>query len=190
MSYRFLDMDQYSARWAPMHAKVFADYPTEIEEGPFRDPSWRMVLLPGELRLDREDFESLEMAAREVGDEQFVVVDSAGAFPDQPAVVFAWDFELFFAYCPSIFAHVVAHHFGLSGEWGRVSSYDGFNILGGSARFLDCFVHSSGGLAVLQERFAEAIRNGEIGWRDQGLAYARTLLRLVGWDHVENDLNA
>lgn len=188
MAHCSLASGEYRTRWEPVYRQIFSG--NRVGDGPFKDSTWRMVLLPGMLRLDRQDLESLKTAALELHDQAFVIVDGEGDYPDEPPVVLTWDLEAYCAFCPnSVFSHVVAHSFGLSGQWGRVSSHEGFNLIGGSACFLDRFVEISGGLPLLQERFFEAVRDGEIGWGPQGLVYARTLLRLVGWDRVENDLN-
>lgn len=167
--------------WQLLHRRIFTGTP--VEDGAFADPAWKVVLLPGELLLDRQDFDSLAASAAEVGDAQFIVMDGEGDFRDEPPVVLSWDFESFARFCPSsVFCQAVAHSFGQSGQWGRVSSYDGFNALGGSPGFMDGFVERSGGVPVLYERFLEAVRNGEIGWGEQGREYARQLVRRVGWE--------
>ncbi len=144
-----------------------------------------MVLLPGDLLLDREDFETLGKAATELGDDEFVVVDGEGTFADQPPVLLPWDYDLFSRLRPlTLFGQAVAHSFGLSGEWGRASSPETFNVLGGSSAFMDRFVEISGGMSVLYERFMESVRDGDVSFGRQGEALVQQLLQLVGWDRV------
>lgn len=181
MGMRRLTEAEYRAQWEFIHRRVFSNAP--IQDGPFSNPSWKMVLLPGDLLLDREDFEALRTAALSFDDWEFIVVDGEGTFADEAPVVIPWDYAELERFRPrTVFGHAVAHSFGRSAQWGRASSEETFNVLGGSPDFMDRFVEAAGGLPLLRERFTESVASGDVSfgrWRDP---LARRLLELVGWD--------
>ena len=183
MKERVLTFDEYKTQWEPIHRRIFSGAP--VQDGPFADFQWKMVLLPGDLLLDREDFDSLRRMATQLGEREFLVVDGEGTFADELPVAIPWSFECLERFVPStVFGHAVAHCFGLSGEWGRASSPETFNVLGGSPTFMERFVEISGGMSVLHERFMESVRDGDVSFGRQGEALVQQLLQLVGWDRM------
>ena len=172
--------EDYRMKWEPMHRHIFSG--AHPLEGAFEDSSWSLALLPGALPLYRHDFESLQKIAMQFGDEQFVVVCGDNSFPDSAPLIASWDHDLFGRNLyDTVYKLIIAHSFGLSGEWGMVSVPEGFNILGGSGHFMDRFVEISGGKSILYDRFMGSVRDGDVSfgrWRE---ALIPKLLELVGW---------
>ncbi len=180
MMRKTLTREQYARQYQPRHDAVFRAGP--VEEGPFANPRWRMVLLTGGLLLDPDVFAALAAAARQHGDHEVVVLDRDGHFPEDPPVLLAWDPHAWDEARCTVLGHVDTDVFGASGAWGMVAS-DGFAVLGGEASFLAAFEGAlTGGQRVLRERFAEAAGNGIDFFGEAGRRHAARLMAMVGWD--------
>lgn len=172
---------EYEARWAPVHDAVFSR--REPEDGPFADAGWPIVLLVGGLRIDNEVFLALAGAAGAQGDDEFVVAYRRTAFDDPPPVRAPWTLPaLEQVRTDTPFGHVPVDVFGASGTWGMVASPEDFAVLGAAPAVMDDFLRRlKGGAERLRAEFAEAAREGGIGYGDAGRRYAELLMRRVGW---------
>lgn len=179
-----LSRDAYDAEYRAVHDAVFR--PGELEDGPFANPRWRMVLLGTGLYVEEDVFAALAAAARRHGDHEVVFVDREGQFPHQPPLRIAWDWEAWERARCTVLGHVHAEVFGGSGSWGMVASYDGFCVLGGEESFLGTFEAAiPGGRQAVRDRFAEAAGNGMIFTSAAGRRYAARLMAMAGWDESE-----
>jgi hypothetical protein len=72
--------------------------------------------------------------------------------------------------------------FGASGTWGLLASCEHFAVLGGTAAFMADFLSRvPGGEARLRRDFADAARDGVIGFGETGARYTEMLMRAHGW---------
>lgn len=176
-----LSRARYDREYRATHDAVFC--PGDVEDGPFADPRWRMVLLGTGLYVEEDVFAALAAAARQHGDHEVVFVDREGQFPGESPLRIAWDWDAWEAARCTVLGHVHAEVFGGSGAWGMVASYDGFSVLGGEESFLAAFEAAiPGGRQSVRDRFAEAAGNGMIFTGETGLRYAARLMEMVGWD--------
>ncbi|HST59617.1 MAG TPA: hypothetical protein VLK84_13025 [Longimicrobium sp.] len=175
-----LSREQYAREYRAAHDAVFR--PGELEDGPFVNPRWRMVLLGTGLYVEEDVFAALAAAARQHGDHEIVFVDREGQFPDQPPVRIAWEWDRWEEARCTVLGHVHAEVFGGSGAWGMVASYDGFCVLGGEESFVAAFEAAiPGGRQAVRDRFVAAAGNGMIFTSETGLRYAARLVAMVGW---------
>lgn len=171
---------EYDSRWAPVHDAVFSG--REPEDGAFADAGWPVVLLSGGLYMENDVFLALAGTARARGDDEFVVTYRQTAFEDPP-IRAPWTLAAIESVpCGTPFGHVPVDMFGASGAWGMIASPEGFAVLGAAPAVMDDFLRRiEGGAERLRAEFAEAARDGEIGYGDAGRSYAEALMRRVGW---------
>ena len=153
------------------------------DETPFMDATWRTTLLVGGLGLEEEAFHALAESARQCGDELFLVAGLVPVFPQQPIFECDWRLEDLDPPGASVLGRVYSGVCGRAGNWGLVTSFDSFGVLGGPQAFIDDFERRAGGRDRLINRFEEAESAGSIGWKNDAkwLMYSRVLKSAAGW---------
>lgn len=174
---------QYDAVWRCIHERVFSG--NDADENPFRDRTWKLVLLTGGLALELEAFESLAKEAVRVGDSGVVVVDPQEKFANEEPIVLGWELSCFEEVdYGTVYGHIEAHVFGRSGRWGLVTSPETFAVLGGEKTLVDEFLKGAGGEQSVRANFLRSAEAGEIGFGEAGKRYIERLLEMVGWDNI------
>lgn len=135
-----------------------------ILEGCFRDPVWRIALLPGGLNINPEDFQALADAARSVGDTDYVITEVECVPPHSESALLPWSIQaLEYVRTATAIQMYECAMFGLSRRWGVVVGIvgDGCTIVGGEEEFMKSFTGKAGGVAALDHRFR---RFADVEW--------------------------
>jgi|CXWL01.1.fsa_nt_gi hypothetical protein len=176
-----LSLEDFDLRFRVLHDAIFRTYATEGAF--FRDPAWKVVLLPYGIRMSCDDFSALSKAAQRLGDDQLILIDIESISPSPMAAMVSWD------YCElkklrfqdgTNFSLLDTHLFGCSGRWGAISacSLDDILVLGGDKDFMSVFIPSAGGIEALRSRFLDFASDS---WRVSEVI-SQQLVKLAGWD--------
>jgi hypothetical protein len=175
-----LSIPQFEEEFGALYRSIFARRP--LEERPFRNPEWQVLLLPYGPGSRPEDLEAIFAAATACGDSEVVIKADIIEPEEEAGVVCEATVEAFEAAQwreESLLAVVDIHFFGRSGCWGCITmpSQEGLVFLGGEGKFIQRFLESVGGEEVLRSRW--------LTFADEDLYLSKEeldrLLRIAGW---------
>ena len=181
MSVKNIDRHEFEKCWGELCARVFSK--RMPPDNPFAESQWPTTLLPWCFGyMDRSDFDALKSMAGAIGDDEFLLVDAEDQFPDEPSKLLTWDWHSFDRIGRStVFAHVQTHALGRSGRWGLLISHDTYTILGAEPELMSAFFKQVGGEDTVKERFTKSVKDGDVGFGEEGKLFAAELMKMVGW---------
>jgi len=176
-----LALAEFESQFRVVHDSIFASVGTEGVF--FRNPAWKVVLLPYGIRMSPDDFGAISKTAQHLGDNQLIVLDIESVSPPPKAAIVSWDYDDLRrerVRHGTNFSLLDTHLFGCSGRWGAVSScsLDDILILGGDEQFMSLFIPSAGGMEALRLRFLEFATDF---WRPSA-GNSENVVELAGWN--------
>lgn len=173
---KLLTYDEFMTDYKAQYDAVFSG--NYVDEGCFRDPAWKQVLLPTHrIRdIDQSVFSAMERAVYEAGDKENVVMTEIEGPHGESACLYFDKDELDTAWVNYMFSPLDSVVFGKSAMWGMFIAYDDFICIGGMDVFMDQFLDGvEGGVERLKRDF---FANAE--WMVDSLVEEKILQR-IGW---------
>lgn len=174
---RVIQEKEYDEIWRPLHSHIFVNqYPPD---SPFKNESWKVVLIPDALNFSETVFNGAAQVARRIGDMELIVETWEAIDGSLPPIVIPWSYLEMSILAGSLRDHFENHLYAKSGSWGIACSNErDLSYIGGEPKFMESLIDTLGGTDDLRRVFLKHHH----GFAHYEADFLAALFCNIGWE--------